>query len=142
MTTILNGVLGGVLVGLIAAGVTWLVADESSVTSIVLDRVSGSRASVSRWMVVASQVAYGGFAGGLLVALELLVVGVLAVPPTSGDALGVAIAWSTLLFGLVIVSWRLGIARSITRPQFVELLVFHLVYGIGLGIWIRLTWIT
>jgi hypothetical protein len=85
---------------------------------------------------------YGGLAGGTLLALELFVLGILGVPPTPVEALGVAVAWSALLFGGLSVAWRVASPTSLTRSRLGELLVYHLVYGLGFGLWIRMTWIT
>lgn len=142
MTTILNGLLGGLLAGLVAGVVTKLVTDESSATAVMLRGRLGNGAATSRWGAVAVQSSYGGLAGGVLVVLELFVLGILAVPPTLGDALGIAVTWSALLFGTLVVFWRFDSSLSLDRSRLVELFAFHLIYGLGLGGWIRMTWIT
>lgn len=142
MTTILNGLLGGLVGGTVAAFVTSLIADDPSVAEEVLRRAAGSNLTPSRRVAVFAQISYGGLAGGTLVALELFVLGVLAVPPTSVEAFSVAGAWSALLFGILLASWRFGPWQWVTSSQLGELLIYHLVYGLGLGGWIRLTWIT
>lgn len=79
---------------------------------------------------------------GSLVAVELFALDLLGIPPTAGEALGVAVAWSTLLFSVLFVGWRVATPRSAQRSQLGELFVYHLLYGLGLGLWIRMTWIT
>lgn len=141
MTTILNGLLGGLLTGLVAGVVTQLVTDDPSATAEALKGRLGNRVATSRWGEFAVQLSYGGLAGGVLVALELYVLGMLAVPPTIGEALGIAVTWSALLFGTQVVFWRV-VSSPLDRSHLVELLAYHLVYGLGLGAWIRMTWIT
>lgn len=137
MTTILNGVLGGLLVGLVATVVTRIVGGGSATAG-----GGDSRGATSRASDVAGHVLYGGLAGGLLVALELYVLHVLAVPPAVGRTLAVAVAWSALLFGTLLVVSRVGPTPPFDRATPGELLAYHLVYGPGLGVWIRMTWIT
>ncbi|MFB6301053.1 MAG: hypothetical protein ABEH65_12425 [Halobacteriales archaeon] len=138
MTTILNGLLGGLLMGTIAATVTAFVAGEPPVIATISRRAVGPDRSSFRWIEFTAWMLYGGFAGGVLVALELFVLQFLAVPPTTVEAFGVVGVWSIFLFGILTACWRIGLFRS----HFDELLVYHFVYGTGLGFWIRLTWIT
>lgn len=134
MTTVPNGVLGGLLVGLVAAVVTRFVGAGP----VAADRTPDGSAARPWWLAVVVLAAYGGLAGGLLVGLELYLLGVLAVPPTAVEAFGVAIAWSALLFVAAAV-----VSRAISSaPADRSLLVYHLVYGLGFGVWIRVTWIT
>lgn len=137
MTTILNGVLGGLLVGLVATVVTRIVGGESATAG-----GGDARGATSRVSDVAGHVLYGGLAGGLLVALELYVLRVLAVPPAVGRTLAVAVAWSALLFGTLLAVSRVGPTHPFDRSAPGALLNYHLVYGPGLGVWIRMTWIT
>lgn len=139
MTTLLNGVLGGLLSGLIAGCVTWFVDSDPS-AAMVRGRLNKAGTS-PHWGELPGLVVYGGLTGGILVALELYVLGLLAVPPAVGEALGVAIAWIALLFALWAVVIRVGFSKS-SEWSLRALFVYHLVYGIGLGVWIRVTWIT
>jgi hypothetical protein len=141
VTTLLNGLLGGLLIGLVAGFVTRFVENDPSATAMILNRLIGDSTTTSRWWELVGHVLYGGFAGGVLVALELFAFGVLAVPPALGEALGVAIAWSALLFVLWAVVLRVGSSLP-AGSSLRALVVYHLVYGIGLGLWIRVTWIT
>jgi hypothetical protein len=136
MTTILNGLLGGLVVGLVAATATRLVAGDASGGRV------GFAVPSSRWSTFAVRLSYGCLAGGALVALELFVLGLLAVPPTLLEAFGVAVAWSALLFGVLSAVRWVASSRSLARSHLGGSLVYHLVYGLGLGLWIRLTWIT
>lgn len=132
MTTILNGLLGGFLIGLIAATVIRFMIKDSSATATLLEK----------WVELFILTSYGGFAGGTLIALELFVLEILAVPPTTIEAFGVAVAWSVFLFGMLNVVWRVAPSRWFPDSYRRKLLVYHLVYGLGLSLWIRLTWIT
>lgn len=142
MTTILNGLLGGLLIGVVAAVVTRFVADDPSASAVVLEGTLGAGTLPSRWRGFVIRILYGGLAGGLLVALELFVLELLAVPPTTVEAFGVAVAWSALLFGVLSVGRQVASPRSITRSHLGASLAYHLVYGLGLGLWLRMTWIT
>jgi hypothetical protein len=142
MTTPINGLLGGLVVGVVAAVATRLVAGESPATGAVAGNVLGADIASSALVRSAVRTCYGGLAGVALVALELYALGVLAVPPTLAEALGVAVAWSALLFGVVSVGWWVVASRSVARSRLGELFVYHLVYGVGFGLWIRLTWTT
>lgn len=142
MTTILNGLLGGFVIGVVAVIVTRLVANEPPATGAVLESVLGVDASSSRLVEFLIPLVYGTLAGGTLVALELFVLGILAVPPTTVEALGVAVVWGALLFGTLSIILRVASPRSFTDTNLRNLLVYHLVYGLGLGVWIRMTWIT
>lgn len=142
MTTILNGLVGGLLVGLLAAIVTQVVDSDSSATMVVLQRTVGARFARSRWWTLGVQVFYGGLAGVIFIVLELFALQALAIPPTVGEAFSVAIGWSALLFVVWVVIVRVGLSHPKDRSLLAEVLAYHLVYGLGLGMWIRLTWIT
>lgn len=132
--------VGGLAAGFVAALVVRFVADAPSPPTLS-DRAVGSSSPSARWIRAAVRILYGGAAGGALVALELLVLGVLAVPPSAGAALGLALSWSALLFALLAVVRRTASSGSVERSLRAPL-VFHTVYGIGLGLWVRATWIT
>lgn len=142
MTTVLNGLLGGLLAGVIAAVAARRARGEPPAVGSLLAWVVGNRNARARWAGHAARLAYGGVAGAALVTLELTVVSALAVPPGLGAALGIAVAWSAVLAGLLVVGRRLAAAIPFCHAPLRELLTYHLVFGLGLGIWIRLTWIT
>ena len=142
MTTILNGLLGGLLVGLVAAVIARFVSKEPSATAALLVRALGSETSSVRRMEFVVWGLYGALAGGLLVALELHVLEILGVPPAPVEAISIAVAWSALLLSVLSVIWWIASSHSSGRSHLGGLLVYHLVYGLGLGLWIRLTWIT
>jgi hypothetical protein len=142
MTTLLNGVLGGAIVGGFAAAVTAIVAKRAGTGDGSKGTPERSRAGAIGWKRGILLVGYGSALGGGLLALELFVLGVLGVPPTLGEAFAVALAWSGVVFGAVFVGWRVGGSRLLTQGDRQQLLVYHLCYGLGLGAWIRLTWIT
>lgn len=141
MTTILNGLLGGLVVGAVAGIVVRLLDADSSATAALLDRATGTELSSSRWVLFGVRLVYGCLAGGALLALELSVLGMLGVPPTLGESLTVTLAWSALLLVTTASAWRVVSPSRSSRPL-LELLLYHLVYGVGLGVWIRVTWIT
>lgn len=139
MTTVLNGLIGGLVIGLIAGLVTRIIADQPTVAGAVLDGLIGPEAASSRWLAFVVWLVYGGLGGGALIALELYLLNILAVPPTTAEAVGVTFVWSILLFGLGSVVWRTVSPHSLERVSPRGLLLFHLVYGGGLGLWIRMT---
>ena len=141
MTTVLNGLIGGLLAGVVAAGAARLVAADSADVPALAAAVLGDNAAVSGWRGLAVEVLYGCVAGGAFVAIELSVLDVLGVPPAAWDAVGTAAAWSTALF-VVAVAVGYVRERSLDRPFAAELAAYHLAYGLCLGVWIRLTWIT
>lgn len=141
MTTPVNGLIGGLVVGLLAAGATNVVAGEPPVARRLLAVVRGEDRPAGR-AGTALQVVYGGVAGAVLVLLELFVLGVLSVPPALGESLAVGVAWSGVLFVVAVVAARATLGSSSAPSAVRGLLAYHLVYGVGLGLWIRLTWIT
>lgn len=141
MTSLLNGFIGGLVVGALAASATRLVATYPSSTTVLLRRYLGRGVEVSDTLVFAVQIAYGCFAGGVLVGLDLFILNLLAVPPAIGKAVGIAVIWSGFLAAIwVIYSW-IATRRTAGGTPRRELLAYHLVYGLGLGLWIRFTWI-
>lgn len=142
MTTVLNGLLGGLLIGVAATLAVEVVGDGRAAVSAMLGVLSPERAGTARAWSIATAVLYGTLGGLALVGLELYVLGVVGVPPTPLEAYGLAVAWAVLLLAAVAVAYRFVFRLRFDRDVLVDLLVFHAVYGLGLGIWIRLTWIT
>lgn len=142
MTTLLNGLLGGLLVGVAATLAVEVVGDGRSALSAMLGVLSPARAGTARVWRIATVVLYGTLGGLAIVALELYVLGVVGVPPTPLEAYGLAVAWAVVLLAAVAVAYRFVFRLRFDRDVLVDLLLFHAVYGLGLGIWIRLTWIT
>lgn len=140
MTTLFNGVLGGAFAALVASvaaaflgGASPLPPLRRATTAAVERRRRGMDTLVA--------VGYGALAGGALVALELFALGLLAVPPSRVAALGLALGWSLLLCGVALVVWRRrGPERLADRWPGV--VAFHLAFGLALGAWLRLTWVT
>lgn len=142
MTTVRNGLVGGLLVALVAATTARLVGTEPSTASAVLEIAFGDAPTPSGWWGYVLLLLHGSIAGGTLVALDLFVFGTLGVPPTVDEALVVAIVWSGVLLGTAIAVWRFVLGLALDRSSLAELLAYHLVYGLGLAIWARMTWIT
>lgn len=142
MTSLLNGLLGGLLIGLVAGIALQLIDNDPSATAVILSQVVDEGTATSRGLGFAGQVAYGGLAGLGLLALELYALGVLSVPPAFGTAFGVALVWSALLSVVWFVIWRALPSFRWDRSYVTELLMYHLVFGLGFGLWIRVTWIT
>lgn len=142
MTTVLNGLVGGLVVGLVAAVATRLVGGDRAASDTALERAVDAGVGKRTWWCFTVRVSYGGLAGVALVALELFVLRTVAVPPTVGEAYGVALLWSALLLGLLVVVRRVAPSPPLGRWHLRELVVYHLVLGVGLGVWIRLTWLT
>jgi hypothetical protein len=142
MTTLLNGLLGGLVVGALTAVATGLVGDGPSATTALAERALGGRGSRSRWGSFAARVLYGVLAGVAVVAVELYALRLVGVPPTVGEAFAVAFAGSAFLFVIAFIACRVVLSRATDRSYLGELLAYHLVFGVGFGVWIRLTWIT
>lgn len=111
-------------------------------TAALLAGIFSTQGPLSPQVELTVQIGYGSFAGGLLVALELFVLRVIAIPPTTREAFSLALAWSTLLFLGATIFGRFTMSKFDSRLHLRELLGYHLIYGLGLGIWIRMTWIT
>jgi len=134
MTTVLNGLLGGLVAAtLVELGTRGLGVYPASATDA--ERPDGPRATLARLLA-------GGVAGGLLVGLELSVLGVLSVPPDLGAALLVSVAWSGALFGLSVAWTAVATGRRPRRTELLRRLGTHLAFGVALGLWIRATWVT
>lgn len=142
MTTLLNGVLGGLLVGIVASLAVEIVGDGRSAVSAMLGVLFDEGRGTARPGRMATTVGYGTVAGLALVALELYVLGVVGVPPTPIEAYGLAVAWGVVLLAVFAAVYRFVFRLRFDRDVIVELLLFHVVYGLGLGVWIRMTWIT
>lgn len=142
MTTLLNGLLGGLLVGIGAALAVEVVGDGRSAVSAMLGVLFTEGVATARSGRVATTVVYGTVGGLVLVALELYVLGVLGVPPTPLEAYGPAVAWGAVLLVVLAAIYRFVFRLQFDRDVLVALVRFHAVYGLGLGIWIRMTWIT
>jgi hypothetical protein len=139
MTTLIDGLLGGLVVSVVAALPVRAVESTPSATAVLVGAVTGSRDVAGPRARGPGR--YGAVAGVALVALELFVLGLIAVPPTPAEAVGLAVGWSLVLFAALLAAWRVLPDRPAGSPL-AELFVYHLVYGFGLGVRIRLTWIT
>lgn len=142
MTTLLNGLLGGLLVGVAATLAVEVVGEGRSAVSAILGVLSPETAGTARVWRITTAVLYGTIGGLALVAVELYALGVVGVPPTPLEAYGLAVAWAVLLLAAVAVAYRFVFRLRFDRDVLVDLLLFHAVYGLGLGLWIRMTWIT
>lgn len=142
MTTLLNGLLGGLLVGIVATVAVEIVGGRRSPVANMLDVARGEGGETGRPVRVATTVLYGTVGGLVLVALELYVLGVVGVPPAPLEAYGLAVAWGAVLLAVLAAVYRVAFRLQFDRDVLVALVLFHAVYGLGLGIWIRTTWIT
>lgn len=85
---------------------------------------------------------YGALVTVTLHTLETRFVGLIAIPPTTAEAVGFTLAWSATL-GLVIAAVGPLLRWPGTgRLRRLDVLGFHLGYGLLLGSWVRLTWLT
>ncbi|MDX1746793.1 MAG: hypothetical protein R3324_12705 [Halobacteriales archaeon] len=139
MTTVPNGIIGGILSAFVSVGLTRLIAGDRSEASSPAAGTGDH--SPSRWWSVGASAVYGGVAGGALLLVERYVLGVLSVPPDILVALGTALAWSALLCVGWLAAGRVVSRRSDTITR-AEVVLFHLLFGVSLGLWIRFTWIT
>lgn len=142
MTTLLNGLLGGLLVGIVASLAVEMVGDGRYAVSAMLGVLFDEGVGTARPGRMATTILYGTVAGIALVALELSVLRVVGVPPTPIEAYGLAVAWGVVLLAVFAAGYRFVFRLRFDRDVLVELLLFHVVYGLGLGVWIRMTWIT
>lgn len=140
MTTIGNGIIGGVAGAIVGMILVRLLYTETAITAIFISR--DRMDDTPGWSAIVFPVLYGGLGGGTLVALDLYVTGILGVPPTVGKAFGVAVGWSAVLFAVLLILQRASHSQSESQAPLKPLLVFHLCYGLALGTWIRFTWIT
>lgn len=140
MTTLFNGVLGGAFAALVASVAAAFLGGASPLPPLrraATEAVERRRRGLDTLVAVA----YGTVAGGALVGLELSALDLLAVPPSRAAALGLAVGWSLLVCGAALLVWRrTGPERLADRWSGV--VAFHLAFGLALGVWIRLTWVT
>ncbi|MEF8808613.1 hypothetical protein [Natronomonas sp.] len=135
MTTLINGVLGGII--------------ASAVAAIALHVLGGPRpfevpgeenTTTVRWRVLQATLGYGAIAGLGFMIVELYVVDWLSVPPTAVEAFAAAGLWAGLMFAMSALASLVGEGQEL--GGFRRLLLFHLVFGVVFGIWVRMTWIT
>lgn len=134
MTTVLNGLLGGLLAGLIASLLVTLVPVDREAVS-----TAGAESAVSRIRRVFVGTGYGSVAGGVFVSLELSVLNLLSVPPSLALSMAAGLLWAGALFLFVVL---LEVTIGSDARGFDVPLVYHVVFGVAFGLWIRLTWIT
>lgn len=171
VTTIVNGLLGGAVAGLLGtlalalapleppaispvadgpggatatdessdAGVTGGSGERDGADATSEVAASGAARRSGRVVRAVVGVGYGAVAGATLVALELFVVNAVSVPPAATTALAVTLVWAGMLFFLGVVT---EVATGRDQRGFTGLLVYHAVFGVALGVWIRLTWLT
>lgn len=118
-----------------------LVGDGRSATSAVLGVLFDVGSATDRPGRIVTLVLYGTVGGLALVALELYVLEAVDVPPSPVEAYGLAVAWGAVLLAAFAAVYRFALGLRFDRDVLVELLVYHIVLGLGLGIWIRMTWI-
>lgn len=140
VTTVLNGLLGGLVAGAVAVVALRIAAGPQSLLASVRGDTS-DLGTVDRVVGVLAELVYAAVVGGLFVALERYVLDTLAVPPRGDRVLWLTLGWAVALFLVGTVVWRLGGDRSLLRGPYRDLLSFHLTYALVLAAWIRLTWI-
>lgn len=135
MSTLINGVLGGLI--------------ASAVAGIVIHVLGGDRpfevqgeenTSKVRWRVLQATLGYGAVAGLGFMIVELYVVNGLGVPPTVVEAFAAAGLWGAVMLAVSALASFVGEKQELGGFQ--RLLVFHLVFAVAFGAWIRITWIT
>lgn len=142
MTTIVNGLLGGLVAGVVAIVALRIARGHQSLLGSLRGRTPGEGSGIGPFVALLAEILYATAAGGLFVALELYVLHALAVPPNGTEALWLTLGWALLLVSVGVSVWWLGGDRSLRRAPYRDLLVFHLTYALFLAAWIRLTWIT
>lgn len=141
MTTVLNGLLGGALAGVLASVIARAVLSNRSAAIAVVDALFGTTLADSSLTATLVDLLYGALAGGVLLALELYVLGLLGVPPSIGEAFGVGIGWGVVLLALATLVAN-AVGGRIDRATASHLVAYHLAFGLALGLWIRISWIT
>jgi len=139
VTTLLNGLLGGVLAGVVTAAGVALVGEGPSLTARSLARYRGGDPSADRAAAVAAHVAYAGAAGLGLAAVELHVLDLWSGPVPFAAAVPVGVAWTAALAGLT-VAWWAAVGESVDAGLLTRVFVSHLALGVLLGAWVGLTW--
>jgi hypothetical protein len=135
VTTLINGVLGGLIASAAAAMALHVLGGPRP-----FEVAGEENATTVRWRILQATLGYGAIAGLGFMTVELYVVGWLSVPPTAVEAFAAAGLWAGLMFAVSAFASLVG-----ERPElggFRRLLVFHLVFGVVFGIWVRMTWIT
>lgn len=135
MTTLINGVLGGLAAGAVAAIVIHLRGGDRP-----FEAPGRENDTAVRWRVLQATLGYGAVAGFAFMLLELYVVGWLSVPPTAFEAFVAAGLWAGVMLAVSTVASFVGEGHEL--GGFRRLLVFHLVFAVVFGVWTRVTWIT
>lgn len=134
MTTLINGVLGGLIASAVAAIAIHAIGGPRPF------EVPGEDATRVRWRVLQATLGYGAIAGLGFMVIELYVVGLLGIPPTFVEAFAAAGLWATVM--LVVSTLASYVSEKHVLGGVRRLLVFHLVFALAFGLWIRVTWIT
>ena len=122
------------IVAVLASGAARLVTDGPTAVTVVLRERTSDSPSSTLFVTSLVHPVYGALAGGLLVALEHVVVSLLSVPPTFAEALTLAGPWSVLLFLAVVAVWRLGFGSADEGQHLAEFAAYNLVYRVEMGL--------
>jgi hypothetical protein len=134
MTTLINGVLGGLIASAVAAIAIHVLGGPRPF------EVPGEDATRVRWRVLQATLGYGAIAGLGFMLIELYVVNALGVPPTAVEAFVAAGLWTAVMLAVSALASSIGEKHVLGGAR--RLLVFHLLFAVAFGLWIRVTWIT
>jgi hypothetical protein len=139
MPTPLDGLLGGLLAGVVTTLGAALVGVRPSLTARSLASRRDRDPAAYRAAAVAAHVAYAGAAGLGLALAELYLLDLWTAPVSFAAAVPVAVAWTTALATLTVVWWA-AVGESVDRRLVTRVFVSHLALGVLLGVWVWLPW--
>lgn len=134
MTTLINGVLGGLIASAVAGIVIHVLGGDRPFV------VPGDETTTVRFRMLQATLGYGAVAGLGFMVVELYVANALGVPPTVVEAFVAAGLWGAVMLAVSALASLVGEKQAF--GDFRRLLVFHLVFAVAFGAWIRITWIT
>lgn len=135
MTTLINGVLGGLIASAVAGIAIHLLGGDRPF------EVPGEEDTTKvRFRVLQATLGYGAIAGLGFMIGELYFVNGLGVPPSAVEAFAAAGLWGAVM--LAVSALAAFVSEREELGGFRRLLVFHLVFAVAFGAWIRITWIT
>lgn len=138
MTTPLNMAIGGVIAAVLCVLTLGSIKRLARSDALGFDLLRPRHPPLWALLVLL----YGLLASVVLFAVDARFFDVLSVPPMITDAVGIAVGWSMLLGVILATAWPYLPNRMVGPAKPLDILGFHLAYGVILGVWIRVTWLT